>query len=59
MEKNRSKERQKAMKPPLKVTGQLAMPKTIPPWERDLLDVLIEAVDGSVQRKKANIEVPS
>lgn len=59
MEKKRSKERQKAMKPPLKVTGQLAMPKAIPSWERDLLAVLIEAVDGSVQRKTANIGVPS
>jgi len=59
MEKSKSKKRRRAEKPPLNVTSQLAMPREILPWERDLLVVLVEAVDGSVQQKKTDTEVPS
>ena len=59
MTKKRSKERQKAKKPTLTVTGRLAMPREILSWELDLLAVVLEAVDGSVERKKTEIEVPS
>ncbi|MBN1609947.1 MAG: hypothetical protein JW940_25190 [Polyangiaceae bacterium] len=45
--------------PPLSVTGQLAIPERLLPWERDLLAILLEAIDGSVRRKKTNIEVLS
>ena len=45
MEKSKSKRR--AGKPPLSVTGPLEMPGEILPWERDLLDVLFEAIRGS------------
>jgi hypothetical protein len=59
MEKSKSKNKRRAEKPSLNVVGQLAMPKAIPPWERELLAVLLEAVDGSVQRKTTESEVPS
>lgn len=59
MEKSKSKKKVRAHKAPMKVTGRLAMPKELLPWERDLLAVLLKAVDGSVQRKKTDIEVPS
>lgn len=60
MEESKTKQQQRAEKPPLNVTGQLAMPREILPWERDLLAVLLEAVDGSAgQEEQANIEVPS
>lgn len=59
MEKSKSKKKVRAEKPPLNVTGQLAMPRKILRWERDLLAVLLEAVDSSVQRKKTDIEVSS
>jgi len=42
MEKSKSKQKQRAEKAPLNVTGQPAMPKEILPWERDLLAILIE-----------------
>jgi len=60
MEKSKSKKKRRAEKPPLNVTGQLVIPREILPWERDLLAVLLEAVDGSAgQEEQANIEVPS
>ena len=60
MEKSKSKERRRAgREPQLKVTSQLAMPKEILPWERDLLAVLLDALDGSVQQNKTDVEVPS
>jgi hypothetical protein len=60
MEKSESKKKRRAEKPPLTVTGQLAMPREILPWERDLLAVLLEAVDGSAEQdEQADIEVPS
>ncbi|MBN1607853.1 MAG: hypothetical protein JW940_14545 [Polyangiaceae bacterium] len=59
MEKCKSKERRSTDKPQLNVTGQLAMPKEILPWERDLLAVLLEAVDGWFEQNKTDIEVPS
>ena len=59
MEKSRTKKQQRAEKPSLKVTGQLAMFENILPWEHNLLAVLLEAVESSVQQKKTDIEVPS
>lgn len=60
MEKCKSKERRRAENPKLNVTGLLAMPSEILPWERDLLAVLLEAVDGSAKRyDKADPEVVS
>ena len=60
MEKLKSKKKRRAEKTPLNVVGQLAMPEGIPPWERDLLAVLLEAVDGSRPREeKADAGVPS
>ena len=59
MEKSRSNKKRRADKPPLNVTGQLAMPDNILPWERDLLAVLLEAIDGSAERKMTDIEVAS
>ena len=60
MEKSKTKKQRRAEKPSLKVTGQLAMPENILPWEHDLLAVLLEAVDGSAeQEEQAYIEVPS
>jgi hypothetical protein len=60
MEKSKSKERRRAEKPQLKVTGQLVMPSEILPWERDLLAVMLEAVDGAAQREEeADHEVSS
>jgi hypothetical protein len=59
MEKSKSNKKRRAEKPPLNVTGQLAMPENILPWERDLLTLLLEAVDGSVERKMTDIEVAS
>ena len=59
MEKSKTKKQRRAEKPSLKVTGQLAMPENILPWEHDLLAVLLEAVDGCVERKKPNVEVES
>jgi len=59
MEKSKSKKKRRAEKPSLNVTGPLAMPREILFWERDLLAVVLEAVDGAVERKKAEIEVPS
>jgi len=52
MEKSKSKKQRRAEKAPLYVTGQLAMPERILPWERDLLAVLLEAVNGSTQQGK-------
>jgi hypothetical protein len=59
MEKSKSKKKRRAEKAPLNVTGQLAMPREILPWERDLLVVLLDSVDGSVEWKKTDIEVSS
>ena len=59
MHKSKSEPKRRDQRRPLNVASQMAMPEKILPWERDLLAVLLEAVDGSVQRKKANIEVPS
>jgi len=59
MEKSKSRKKVRAEKPPLNVIGLLAMPREILRWERDLLAVLLEAVDSSVQQKKTDIEVPS
>jgi hypothetical protein len=60
MEKSKSKKKRRAEKPALNVTGQLAMPREILPWERDLLVVLVEAVDGSAEQEEhAYIEVSS
>jgi hypothetical protein len=59
MEKSKSKKQRRAEKPPLSVTGQLAIPERLLPWERDLLAILLEAIDGSVRRKKTNIKVLS
>lgn len=59
MEKSKSKKKRRAEKPPLNVSGQLAIPENILPWERDLLAVLLEAVADSVQHNEADIEVPS
>ena len=60
MEKSKSKKKMRAEKAPLNVAGQLAMPRSILPWERDLVAVLLEAVDCTQQRKeKTDIEVPS
>ena len=55
MEKSKSKKQRRAEKARLNVIGQLTMPERLLP----LLAVLLEAVDGSVQRKKTDIEVPS
>jgi hypothetical protein len=52
MEKSKSTKKWRAEKPPLNVTGQLAMPENIQPWERDLLGVLLEVVNGSTQQKE-------
>ena len=48
MEEAKSKKKRRAKRPPLNVVGQLVMPRGIHPWERDLLAVLVEAVDGSM-----------
>jgi len=52
MEESKSKKKRRAEKEPLNVTGQLAMPERLLPWERDLLAVLIEAVNGSTQQEE-------
>jgi len=49
MEKSKSKGSRRRKKPPLRVTGSLAMPSEILPWERDLLAVVLEAVADSEQ----------
>jgi len=59
MEKSKSKKKRRAEKPSLNVTGQLVMPANILPWERDLLTLWLEAVDGSAERKMTDIEVAS
>jgi hypothetical protein len=60
MEKPKLKKKRRTEKPPLNVTGRLAMPEMILPWERDLLAVLLEAVDGSAEQDdKADPEVAS
>ena len=60
MEKSKSKKKIRAEKAPLNVAGQLAMPERLLPWERDLVAVLLEAIDGAQQREeKTDIEVPS
>ena len=59
MEKSKSKTKRRAEKAPLNVNSRLAMPREILPWERDLLAVLLEAVDGSVEQKKTEVEVRS
>ena len=60
MEKSENKKKRCAEKPPLSVTGPLAMPTEILPFERDLLAVLLDAVDGAAQREeKADPEVAS
>ena len=59
MKKSKTKKQRRVEKPPLNVTGQVAVPENILPWERDLLTVLLEAVDGSAERKMTDIEVPS
>ena len=60
MEKSESKKKRRVERPALNVTGQLAMPREILPWERDLLAVLLEAVDVSAEQdEQADIEVPS
>ena len=59
MEKSKPKERRRAEKPSLNVTGQLAMPENILPWESDLLAVLLEAIEGSAERKEPDVEVAS
>jgi hypothetical protein len=59
MENSESKKGRRAEKPALNVTGQLAIPERLLPWERDLLTLLLEAVDGSAERKMTDIEVAS
>ena len=59
MEKSKSKKKQRAAEVPLNVTGLLAMPIEVLPWERDLLTLLLEAVNGSAERKMTDIEVAS
>ena len=49
MEKSKTKKKRCASKPPLNVTGSLMMPSEILPWERDLLAVVLEAVEGAKQ----------
>jgi len=49
MEKAKLKERWRSKKPPLRVTGPLAMPTKVLPWEYDLLAVVLEAVEDSEQ----------
>ena len=50
MEKSKTKKR-RAEKRPLNVTGPLAMPSEILPWERDLLAVILEVVDSNAHRE--------
>ena len=52
MEKSESTKQRRADKARLKVTGRLAMPREILTWERDLLAVLIEAVNDSAQQEE-------
>ena len=59
MEKLKSKKKRRAETPPLNVSGQLAIPENILPWERDLLAVLLEAIEGSAERKEPDVEVAS
>ncbi len=60
MEKPKSKKKRRAKKPPLNVTGPLAMPREILAWERDLLAVVLEAFGVSVkQDEQESSEVPS
>ncbi len=60
MEKSKPKKKGCAEKAPLNITGQLAMPEKLPPWERNLLAVVLEAVDGSTQQEeKADAGVSS
>ena len=59
MEKSKTKKQRRADNPSLNVNGRLAMPREILPWERDLLAVLLEAIDGSAERKMTDIEVSS
>ena len=54
MHKSKSEPKRRDQRRPLNVTGQLAMPREILRWERDLLAVLLEAVDSSVQKKKTD-----
>jgi hypothetical protein len=49
MEKSESRGRRRPKKPSLHVIGPLAMPSEILPWERDLLAVVLEAVEGAEQ----------
>ena len=51
MEESKSKKKRRTEKAPLNVIGQLAIPREILPWERDLLAVLLEAVNGSKQQE--------
>jgi len=60
MEKFKSEEKGHTENRPLTVTGQLEMPSEILPWERNLLAVLLEAIDGAEQREeKVDSEVSS
>jgi len=60
MEKSESKKKRRAEKAPMNVTGQLAMSERLLPWERDLLAVLLEALNGSTQQEeKADAGVSS
>lgn len=60
MENSENKKKRRVEKPPLSVTGRLAMPKEILPFERDLLAALLDAVDGAAYREeKADPEVAS
>jgi len=59
MEKLKSKKKRRAEKTPLNVVGQLAMPREILPWERDLLTVLFEAISGATLHGMADAEVSS
>jgi len=60
MEESKSKKKRRTEKASLDVIGQFAMPTRILPWERDLLAVLLIAVNGSTpQEEKADAGVPS
>jgi len=60
MEKSKSKKKRRAEKAPMNVAGQLAMPERLLPWERDLIAVLLEALNGSTQQEeKADAGVSS
>jgi hypothetical protein len=59
MEKSKSTKQRRGAKA-LQVTGHLALPEGLLPWERDLLAALLEAINGSTQQyEKADTGVSS